>query len=225
MKIRPTHCATAAALILATGLGTTAAHAISVTPSAPCDTTLTDAGSNTWPIDPIFAFVIKGQDRITQVTAQEVGTGYWASFQNTGGIGCTAELDGRQITFPEVPTIIAGVVLSRKLYTPPTGSGAIRLLDTFRNTTDAPVTFVARTDRQSYYSVEFSHDHSDVERRHLSDRGRQLGRGLNPDRGHALGHLAREYGATSGRRDLRRLVGHPAAVDGHGPGELVDLAG
>ena len=154
MKIRPTHCATAAALMLATGLGTTAAHAISVTPSAPCDTTLTDAGSNTWPIDPISAFVIKGQDRITQVTAQEVGTGYWTSFQNTSGIGCTAELDGRQITFPEAPTIIAGVVLSRKLYTPPTGSGAIRLLDTFRNTTDAPVTFVARTDRQSYYSME-----------------------------------------------------------------------
>ena len=156
MKILPTTRATAAALtLLATGLGSTTAQAITIAPSAPCDTTLTDAGGNTWPISAAEAWVHKGEDLITLFGAGVVGSGNWESFINVGSVGCTAELDGRQIAFPEMPTVVAGVVLSRKLYTPPSGTGAIRLLDTFRNTTDAPITFVARARRESMAPVTF----------------------------------------------------------------------
>ena len=76
MKILPTTRATAAALtLLATGLGSTTAQAITIAPSAPCDTTLTDAGGNTWPISAAEAWVHKGEDLITLFGAGVVGQG------------------------------------------------------------------------------------------------------------------------------------------------------
>jgi hypothetical protein len=148
LKIRPTTRATAAALtLLATSLAAAPAQASDVGTSVPCATTLPDASGSTWSVDAFTAWSYTGNQYLSRVTAQDATTAEFLDYENLDGTNCTTEHEGHEVIIPNKPTYAPGLIQSRKLYTSVSGTGVLRQLDTFHNTTAAPITFTVRSER------------------------------------------------------------------------------
>jgi hypothetical protein len=124
------------------------------TVASPPDPALVDPAGFSWDIDALTGYVDDGYNNGASRDDAFDGFAYlylsndsgttFSSYANPDTMGCVTEDSAREVGFPADTTTVTGVNVSRKVYIPATGLAFARWLDTFTNTTGAPITFIAR---------------------------------------------------------------------------------
>jgi hypothetical protein len=120
----------------------------------PADPALVDPAGFSWDLEALYGDVEDGYHNGTGRYDGFDGFGFvylstdggttFESYLNPDTMGCVTEDSDREIGFPADTTTVTGVSVSRKVYVPASGLAFARWLDTFANTTGAPITFIAR---------------------------------------------------------------------------------
>jgi hypothetical protein len=102
---------------------------------------LFDSANNVWDFDGVAEVQDGGNDAFDGfgfLFVNNDSTNYDAT-SSTYPASCDVSADGRQITFPERDSPVAGLAWSRKVYVPATGTPFARWVDFLHNTTGAPI--------------------------------------------------------------------------------------